>query len=589
MGKLQNILGFGGSGFMTGLTQGLDLMARRSQLDAQEEHLKEQTKVLKAQQLLHDEQIKAKAKLAQAIMGQMPQTVGMPESTQGQSMGVDVGPAPPQVTIPGSPPDPRQMLGLALQSGMPLTADLLGITKSTEHVLSPGQTLYRGNQPSYTAPTPPMQIPAGYPPIGGQPPSAGVSTPETTSAVQPGPGGAPQTRTTIPGVWVPTLYPETGKTELRFHPLSPTEMKNQADVKVNTELSSSIKDQVDSGKPNFQGIVNAAQGIDTPYAQRMMMWAQGELDKLRPAKQTGDREAVAEELFGMSWDQLTQQQKGAVNAKLVKEYKTDPGIDRLTALQRAKPISVIDTKMNNATATMSWGAVEDANLKEPGRYLQAGTPEAGIRVKAQYYGLTEAQRGNRIFDTEKGKDVTTAVGTSKTAFNPDTMVSIPKEKAADMQLALARRNSYVSLSKDIESELGQADQALQRGQIKATEWAKRTTGSSVLWKKIAALNDHALTSMRVLTGGAPRSEMMLEISKEAFGNISPGTSRQVVAQARENFLIQMDEQIKGYQYGLQTPNPPAGGIVPGVGEGGAMRPMKPFNQMSDAELQQFLK
>jgi hypothetical protein len=93
----------------------------------------------------------------------------------------------------------------------------------------------------------------------------------------------------------------------------------------------------------------------------------------------------------------------------------------------------------------------------------------------------------------------------------------------------------------------------RRGQINAQEWAKRTTGSSVLWEKINALNDHAMTSMRILTGAAPRSEMMLEVSQKAFGNVSPGTAREVIAQKRENFLTQMDEQAKALQYGLTAP------------------------------------
>jgi hypothetical protein len=300
-----------------------------------------------------------------------------------------------------------------------------------------------------------------------------------------------------------------------------------------------------------------------------------------PTKPSEERESTADKLYGIAWKNLTPDQKVAVDADIQKR-RVEPGVERLLALTREKPTSVLDTKNNNKTVTMKWGDVEDANAKEPGRYLQAGSPEAQLRTKAQFYGIGRALAGDRIFDTAKGKEITAAIGSNKIAFDPDTMVAIPKEKAADMQLALARRNSYVTLSEDIERQLGKADDMLARGQINAAEWAKRTTGSSVLWKQIAALNDHALTSMRVLTGGAPRSEMMLEISKEAFGNISPGTSREVIAQARRNFLTQMDEQIKGYQYGLQTPaetRPPSpGGVVPGASKGGAGGPGSPLIQ-----------
>ncbi len=398
---------------------------------------------------------------------------------------------------------------------------------------------------------PTVQAPSGYPPIGG----LGVSP-----AVSGGPGpSAP----TIDGVWAPTIHPETGRTEFRFHPFTPAELQNKEVAKQDKALSDKITREFATGKPNYQGIIQAAGGVPTAYGQNMVKWAQGELDKTIPTKPSEERESTADKLFGMPWSKLAQEQKLRVDAD-IQQRKTDPGIERMLALTRGRPVRVIDTTRNNESTWKSFGEVEDANTKTPGRFLDSTSPEGQLRVKAQFYGLAEVQRGNRIFDTVQGRDVTTAVGTSRTAFDPDTMVSIPKEKSADMQLALARRNSYVTLSKDIEGELGRADDAVRRGEISATEWAKRITGSSVLWKKIAALNDHALTSMRVLTGGAPRSEMMLEVSQNAFGNISPGTSKEVISQARTNFLVQMDEQIKGYQYGLQTP----GGTGPGGPTGG---------------------
>lgn len=549
MANLQNILGYGGGGFMKGLTEGLQLMERRGVLEQQAEHLKEQTKVLKAQQLLHDEQIKAKGKLAQIIMGAMPQTVGMPEQAQQQSMGVDVGQAPPSVQIPGAQPDPRQLISLAIQSGMPLTPEMFGAGKPTEHVVGPGQTLVRGGQPSYTAPTPPLQIPGGYPPIGGQPPATGGGGPE----------GAPQAPTTIPGVWAPTLHPETGKSELRFHPFSPAEMKNQADVKTNTELSTAIKRQVDSGKPDFQGIVNASQGIDTPYAQRMMTWAQGELDKLRKAPTTGlTPEAVMREMpeyagknYGDSSLTAEDYKKihGEANRRALEQAKA-AGASRAEAWAGVKTVSMLDTMQGNRPVTIPVEELKRAAREEPNRYITAGPSVAALNKTV----LLEDIRGT-INQTRE------ALANLKEDFTAT--------QAAQISVVLGGTPSPGAIESMFSSAVGRTLTAEQQDYI----------------VRMAQLKENAMAMRSVLGAGQGSDELRAAITATIPSARTP--SRQYARKQLDAFEATLNRLGRGIPTVPLKPLP--GGTVPGTGEGGANRPMKPFKQMSNEELQQFLK
>lgn len=100
-------LGAGMAGFTQGLTQSLELIGRQQTLQQQQEHMKQQNKLLQARQTLLDEQINQRktnaamgVKLQEALIG------GAPKGGQGP-MGVD--------EYPGAPPNPQAAMGIASQ------------------------------------------------------------------------------------------------------------------------------------------------------------------------------------------------------------------------------------------------------------------------------------------------------------------------------------------------------------------------------------------------------------------------------------------------------------------------------------------
>ncbi len=181
-----------------------------------------------------------------------------------------------------------------------------------------------------------------------------------------------------PGVTLSTPTTPGGPPRLTFDPIKAQEFTEKAK---RYGAASAALETVGKMRASQAPDYNAMLEILAPHLEdtrvgalhQRLMAEQERNQKLGQPPQTGDREAVAEELFDRPWAKLTQPEKTRVNTTLETRLRERLG-ERFKGLAGVRTVNMLDTLTGNRPVTITVQQLLDA---PEGRYIsQAGGQKA---------------------------------------------------------------------------------------------------------------------------------------------------------------------------------------------------------------------